>query len=187
MPKFAIWREKQTNDTLEYRMIIPKIQGAHGDTPDTALERVGGRISQNEQRLSQELSLAEKARPKSEKSILSKEESTWEGPEARGNVEEVLGAQGLASRAVRNERKPGQVVRGLRKDFGLHPRSKREPSKTLGQDRDMSRFSSQTDVSEFSSEKTVRDQDHGRTQQLGTAAIIQPRDCVGLRQQGTGD
>lgn len=64
------------DDKLESRMIIHKIKEAHGDTRDTALEGVGGRTSQNEQRLSQELSLAEKARQMSEKCILSKEEST---------------------------------------------------------------------------------------------------------------
>lgn len=68
-------------------MIIHKMKEAHGDAPDTALEGVGGRTSQNEQRLSQELSLAEKGRQISEKRILSKEESTWEeAPEARQNV-----------------------------------------------------------------------------------------------------
>ena len=67
-------------------MIIHKMKEAHGDTPDTALQGVGWRTSQNEQRLSQELSLAEKGRQMSEKGIFSKEESTWEeGPEAREN------------------------------------------------------------------------------------------------------
>lgn len=86
--------------------------------------------------------MAEKARQLSEKSILSKEESTWGGPEARGNVDGDLGAHGLVSRAVRSERKRGQIVRGLRKDFGLHPRNKREPSRALGQEHDMSICSS---------------------------------------------
>lgn len=131
--------------------------------------------------------MAEKARQNLRRVFLAKRKAHGKAQRQEGTWKKFLEHQGLASRAVRNERKPGQVVQGLRKDFGLHPRSKREPSKTLGQDHDMSRFSSQTDISEFSSEKTIRDQDHGQTQQLGTAATIQPQDCIGLRQQGTGD
>lgn len=53
----------------------------------------------------------------------------------------------MESRAVRNEMKQGQIVQGLKKDFGLHPRTKGEPWNSLGQEHGMIRFSSETSLS----------------------------------------
>lgn len=95
-------------------MKINEMKDVHGDTPETALEGTGrgggGKTSQNEQCLRPKIGWKSQTHVK--KNILSEEESTWDGPEARENMAPLRNRKEFAEhremgRAVRNERKTG--------------------------------------------------------------------------------